>query len=105
MADAEWVGISIISKLEFLSFSGIGEDDVKLFAQFEERVEVVDIANADEQLMAAALRGRREKGVKLPDAIVMASGSARRAIVLTNDKRVLAAYPEQSRRVPKPPDL
>ncbi len=32
LQDSEWIGISIISQLEFLSFSGLTESDHQLFA-------------------------------------------------------------------------
>ena len=34
LRDAEWIGISIISQIEFLAFSGLTEADIRLFKQF-----------------------------------------------------------------------
>ncbi len=34
LKDAEWVGISVISQIEFLAFSGLTEADILLFQQF-----------------------------------------------------------------------
>ena len=36
---AEWIGISVISRIEFLVFTGLTESDRQLFEQFLERVE------------------------------------------------------------------
>jgi predicted nucleic acid-binding protein len=40
---AEWVGISIISQLEFLVFPELSEEDKRLFEAFAARVEVVGL--------------------------------------------------------------
>ena len=31
LQDADWVGISVISQIEFLAFSGLSEDDRRLW--------------------------------------------------------------------------
>jgi tRNA(fMet)-specific endonuclease VapC len=100
LADAEWVGISVITKLEFLSFPGLLDDDAKLFAEFEERVDVVDVSNANEELITETLAGRRKNQVKLPDALVISSGKINQAMVLTEDKQLLNLYPENTLPLP-----
>lgn len=90
ISDADWVGISVITKLEFLSFPGIQDEDVALFAEFESRVEVIDVANSDMQLINESIRHRREKQIKLPDALIIASGRVRQAFVVTADRHFCA---------------
>lgn len=41
LQDAEWIGISVISQIEFLAFSGLSKADIKLFQQFLQRVELI----------------------------------------------------------------
>ena len=96
IASAEWVGISVITKLEFHSFPGILEADIALFAEFESRIDVIDIANSDIQLINQSIQLRREKQVKLPDALIIAAGSANQARVLTADRQLLNQFPEQT---------
>jgi predicted nucleic acid-binding protein len=96
IANAEWVGISVITKLEFLSFPGIEETDITLFSEFESRVDVIDIANSDIQLINESIRHRREKQVKLPDALIIAGGSVNQARILTGDRQLLNQFPEQT---------
>ncbi len=96
IANADWVGISIITKLEFLAFPGIQDADIALFAEFESRVDVVDIANSNMQLISDSIRYRREKQVKLPDALIIACGSSNQARVLTVDRQLLNLFPEQT---------
>ncbi len=46
ITDAEWEGISVITKLEYLSFSDLTDEDIELFSSFENRVAVIDLADA-----------------------------------------------------------
>lgn len=48
---ADYVGISIISYLEFLAFDGLSDSDRACFASFCERVEVVSLSLADNMLL------------------------------------------------------
>ena len=41
--NAEWIGISVLSQLEFLSFSNLTQKDKECFAQFLKRIEVVGL--------------------------------------------------------------
>ncbi len=43
LQSATWVGISIITELEFLAFSGLSSEDEVLFERFKNRVEVIDL--------------------------------------------------------------
>jgi tRNA(fMet)-specific endonuclease VapC len=49
--NADWVGISIISQIEFLAFSGLSQGDIRLFQQFLQRVEVVNLMAGDTVLI------------------------------------------------------
>ena len=96
ITDAEWVGISVITKLEFLSFPGIQDEDIALFAEFESRIDVIDIASTNLQLMIQTIRHRKEKQIKLPDALIIASGSTNQARVLTADQQLLKQFPDST---------
>lgn len=43
LQNSDWIGISIISQLEFLSFSGLSESDRQLFNQFLQQVETLGL--------------------------------------------------------------
>lgn len=49
--DAHWIGVSIISQIEFLAFSGLSQEDRQLFEQFLQRVEVVNLVASDAVLI------------------------------------------------------
>jgi hypothetical protein len=82
---AVWVGISVITELEFLSFSGLSPQDEALFQQFKSRVEVVDLQASDNKLLARVISVRKLNNVKLPDAIIAASTIENGATLLTQD--------------------
>ena len=84
LESAEYVGISIISYLEFLVFEGLTDTDRNCFARFCERVEIVPLLH-DEALTGSAIDLRQAYRLKLPDAIIGATALFKRATLLTND--------------------
>ncbi|WP_228014657.1 hypothetical protein [Fortiea sp. LEGE XX443] len=34
LQNADWIGISIVSQIEFLAFSGLSQSDIQVFQQF-----------------------------------------------------------------------
>ena len=85
LQDAEWIGISIISKIEFLAFSGLSEADIQLFQQFLQRVEVINLSSQNELLITRIISIRQEHRLKLPDAIIAAMARERSAKLVTRD--------------------
>jgi predicted nucleic acid-binding protein len=82
---ATWVGISVITELEFLSFPGLTQQDEALFQQFKGRVEVIDLQASDGKLLARIVEVRKLSKVKLPDAIIAAAAIENAATLLTQD--------------------
>lgn len=85
LQSASWVGISVITELEFLSFSGLTSQDEALFRQFKNRVEMIDLQAADDKMLARIIEIRKSSSVKLPDAIIAASAIENNATLLTQD--------------------
>ncbi len=88
-SSAEWVGISVISVLEFSSFSGMTPPDLDLLREFEAAVTVVDLAHTNQALMQLIAQARLRTKLKLPDAIILASAALHDATLLTNDAQLL----------------
>lgn len=86
LQDAEWIGISVISQIEFLAFSQISEEDRKLFEQFLQRVEVINLLADNNSFIEQIIQTRIQYRLKLPDAIVASSALQARAILVTADK-------------------
>lgn len=77
LAEAEYVGIPVIS---FLAFDGLSEADRACFNSFCKRVEIVSLSHDDSQLMKQALELRSKHRLKLPDAIIGATALSRTAL-------------------------
>jgi tRNA(fMet)-specific endonuclease VapC len=88
-SSAEWVGISVISILEFSSFSGMTSPDLELLREFEAAVAVVDLAHTDQALIQLIAQTRLRTKLKLPDAIILASAALNEATLITNDAQLL----------------
>ncbi len=87
--DADWLGISVINALEFLSFDGLSQHDQELFAALSQRIEVLDVSIKNAALFTAITELRKSKRLKLPDAIILASAAAHQAVLLTADVQLL----------------
>jgi tRNA(fMet)-specific endonuclease VapC len=83
---ARWIGVSIVSYLEFLSFAGLPAEDAKRFRDFVERIAVSDLALDDGPVLEAALRLRLRDRLKLPDAVIGGTAIAMDAALVTGDK-------------------
>jgi len=82
---AEYVGISVISYLEFLAFEGLSASDRHCFAEFCKRVDIVSLSHSDNKLIKQTLDLRSNHRLKLPDAIIGATALSRNALLITND--------------------
>lgn len=87
-SEVEWIGISIISEMEFLCFSGLTQSDRDLFAKFIGRIEVVGLHSGEPQLIDRAVEIRRSFRIRLPDAVVAASALTRNAALVTADRQL-----------------
>lgn len=85
LESADYVGISIISYLEFLAFDGLSDSDCQCFASLCRRIDVVALEHDDSTLTQKALELRRKHRLKLPDAIIGATAICRNATLITND--------------------
>jgi len=85
---AEWVGISILSQIEFLAFPGLSEEDKGYFSEFLERVEVIGLDRAQHQLIDRIIRVRQRHRLKLPDAVIVATALEFSAFLVTDDKKL-----------------
>jgi tRNA(fMet)-specific endonuclease VapC len=86
LRQAEWIGISVISRIEFLVFSGLTESDRQLFQQFLQRVEVVGLAADDTALTEQIIAVRQQYRLKLPDAVIAAMAIRKNAALVTADR-------------------
>jgi tRNA(fMet)-specific endonuclease VapC len=82
---ADWIGISVISEIEFLAFKGISEQDIALFNQFKARISVFSLESSNQNQLDEIIKIRKQSNVRLPDSVVAASAILSNSTLLTND--------------------
>jgi hypothetical protein len=88
LRQAEWVGISILSQIEFLAFPNLSANDRGIFQQFADTVDVVGLDRAERSLIDQVVILRAQYRLKLPDAIIAATAIERAAILITEDRQL-----------------
>ncbi len=78
--------LSLISVIEFLSFSNLEEDDKVLLFEFIKDIEIVDLNYSDIELINLITNIRVANKLKLPDAIIAATALYKSATLITKDK-------------------
>ena len=86
LRNATWIGISVISQIEFLVFSGLTPADRQLFQQFLQRVEVVGLGAIDTGLIEKIIEVRQRDRLKLPDAAIAAMAIQNSANLVSADQ-------------------
>jgi tRNA(fMet)-specific endonuclease VapC len=88
LQDADWVGISILSEIEFLAFPNLSSQDRQAFRQFAGKVEVVGIEHSGSALIDRIVTLRQKHKLKLPDAIIAATALEATATLITEDSQL-----------------
>ena len=83
--DAEWIGISILNQLEFLSYKNLSDRDKTLFLSFIKRIEVVDVAKNNPDLLECTIKIRQKSKLKLADSVIAATAIVNNASIVTRD--------------------
>lgn len=83
---AEWLGFSVITRLEFLSFPRLTVKERSIFDRFCDTVTVCDLRAADHRLIDDVIDFRSRFGLKLPDSIVAATSKSWDATLVTADQ-------------------
>ncbi len=86
LKDADWVGMSVITEIEFLAYEKITSGEIETFQIFAERVMMADLASGNHDLIAECIRLRKETGLKLPDAVIAAQTIIYGAVLVTADR-------------------
>ena len=83
--DAEWIGISILNQLEFLSYKNLSDRDTTLFLSFIKRIEVIDVAKNNQDLLEYSVKIRQKSKLKLADAVIAATAIINNTAIVTRD--------------------
>ncbi|BAY45188.1 hypothetical protein SAMD00079811_27900 [Scytonema sp. HK-05] len=85
LKNADWIGVSVISQIEFLAFSGLSQDDRQLFQLFLQRVEIIGLVASDAALIEKIIEIRLQYRLKLPDAVIAAMAIQNSASLVSAD--------------------
>ena len=85
LKNADWIGVSVISQIEFLAFSGLSQDDRQLFELFLQRVEIIGLVASDAALIEKIIEIRLQYRLKLPDAVIAAMAIQNSASLVSAD--------------------
>jgi hypothetical protein len=98
LQSAEWVGISILSQIEFLAFPNLSGNDRRIFQEFSDGVDIVGLERTERGLIDRIVSLRAQYRLKLPDAIIAATAFERDATLITDDRqlRMLSAIRSSS---------
>jgi tRNA(fMet)-specific endonuclease VapC len=88
LANAQWIGISIITQLEFLAFPALSAHDADYFQRFTQRVYVIGLTPYAETYLQTIVRIRQQYRLKLPDAIIAAAALEHAATLVTADQQL-----------------
>lgn len=84
--NAEAIFVSIISYIEFLSYSKIDKNIESKFAIFISRVNLVGVDDGNLILVDSIISIRKKYKLKLPDSIIAAAAISNEAIIITADQ-------------------
>ncbi len=83
---AEYICVSFISVIEFLSFPSLSLHDKAIFNKFIEKVYIVSPPLTDIIALDTVAVYKKLSGLKLPDVIIAISAIDNEATLVTNDK-------------------
>jgi tRNA(fMet)-specific endonuclease VapC len=86
------IGISIITKIEFLSHPHWAVKDKFLFEKFIELIEIYPVAKDNNLLILQTVSIRKKYKLKLPDALIAATAMVNNATLFSADDVFLKIY-------------
>ena len=81
---SEPVSLSVVNKIELLSYSGLQEEDEK---QIKEFIQDFKMRELDDEIVDKTIEVRRKYKLKLPDAIITATAMINNLILVTHNKK------------------
>jgi predicted nucleic acid-binding protein len=88
-AHADFVYLSVINIIEFLSFTNLPENDRILFQEFIQETELLNLSAENTSLINSVCNLRKLHRLKLPDAIIDAQAIYNKATIITADKHLM----------------
>ena len=85
LSGADFVAASVISEMEYLSFSGLSEHDANLFREFRANIDIYGVPSDNRDFTQMVVEARTLFRMKLPDAIIAATARDNGLTILTAD--------------------
>lgn len=79
------IGISIITKIEYLINPSLGVNDIHLFEELESNINVYFLTPDDDAIFTETIKIRKKYKLKLPDAIIAATAMTNNATLISAD--------------------
>lgn len=85
LSRSDYVALSIVTELEFLSYSGLNDADRARYQAFRSCLHVYGVPSEDSLFTRMVVNARQQHGLKMPDAIIAATARANNLVLLTAD--------------------
>jgi tRNA(fMet)-specific endonuclease VapC len=79
------IGISLITKIEYLVNSELQKNDIHLLEELENEISIIDFAKENNELIKITVSIRKKYKLKLPDAIIAATALTNDALLISGD--------------------
>lgn len=81
--------VSVITEMELLSYPQLSSSEEALIMGFLKQVSIIGLSD---QVKHETIALRRQKQIRLPDAVIVATAIAASATVLTRDKQLVKMF-------------
>lgn len=88
ISKANWIGISVITYIEFLAFENLSDNDKNLFYRFISRIDTIDISLENNKIINKIIDIRQKYTLKLPDSIIASTAYTTNATLITWDNKL-----------------
>ena len=83
--DISEIGISVITKIEYLVNPALGANDIYLFEELEDQINIFFLSEKDGPILKETIKIRKKYKLKLPDAIIAATAIVNSATLFSAD--------------------
>lgn len=90
--DISEIGISIITKIEYLVNPALGAKDIHLFNALEEYIQIFYLSDKEEVIFKETIKIGKKYKLKLPDELIAATAMANNATLYSADDTFSKIY-------------
>ena len=85
-----FIGISIVSYIEFLGYNKLSKEDIFKFHSFVKLITVIELPNlkTHSDFYDLIISNKRKYNIKLPDSLIVGQAIANNYILISNDSQL-----------------